>query len=109
MRELRQDHKQQVETGSSHADEPIIRSLAAAGRPHSDLAAALAEIAALFRAASNSIAADAAELAAKSFATTIEARTGHDGSLGRRDRDQCRIAGTNFSRAPQALVCRRRK
>jgi hypothetical protein len=105
----RRSYKQEAENGSSQVGGPIIGSPAAADRAHSDLAAALAEIAAIFRAASDSIAAGAAEACrAKSFATTIEVRTRHDGSLGRRYRDQCRIAGTNFSRA-QALVCRRRK
>jgi excisionase family DNA binding protein len=60
----RRSYKQQTKTGSSHIDGPIIRSPAAADRAQPDLAAALAEIAAVFRAASDSIAQGDAELAA---------------------------------------------
>jgi excisionase family DNA binding protein len=65
VRAARRGHKQQTEAGSPLAVEPIVQSPAAADRARADLAAALAEIAALLLATSDSIADVAAELAAR--------------------------------------------
>jgi hypothetical protein len=94
-------HEQQILNGSPRAGEPFTRSLAPTDRAHSDLAG---------RARGTRRSLPRGErlhhpraCRAKSFATTIEARTVHDGSLGRSYCDQCRIAAKNLSRAPKPL------
>jgi excisionase family DNA binding protein len=91
--------KQKIEEGSPRGGEPSMRSPAAADRARADLATALASLAALFRAASDSLADGAAEVAAPNHSPVLrpEATTVSDPRLAFSVNDAARVLSVSNS------------